>query len=96
MKNELVNKKRHFDKLDGLCEAVTLEMGKSGISKEDALLVVLNVLRYHSSLCMDEHAHAKFDKLSSFACSRLLRRAEMAAAVRFPLRVRQTTNLGRD
>jgi len=48
------------EKLQNLAEKCTLLFAKSGVSAMDALLIVLNMLRYHSSLVMDDASHDAF------------------------------------
>ena len=47
-------------KLKKVAQKCTTQIAKSGVSREDGLLIVLNMLRYHSSLCMDKAAHDAF------------------------------------
>jgi hypothetical protein len=47
-------------KLQELAEQFTHTMATEGISRDDALLVVLNMLRYHSGLCFDKDMHEAF------------------------------------
>ena len=47
-------------KLQELAEQFTHTMATECISKDDALLVVLNMLRYHSGLCFDKDMHEAF------------------------------------
>jgi hypothetical protein len=46
--------------LQELAEQFTHTMATEGISRDDALLVVLNMLRYHSGLCFDKDMHEAF------------------------------------
>ena len=47
-------------KLKKLAQKCTVMIAKSGVSREDGLLIVLNMLRYHSSLCMSKAEHDAF------------------------------------
>jgi hypothetical protein len=48
-------------KLKKVAQKCTMLIAKSGVSRADGLLIVLNMLRYHSSLCMNKAEHDAFD-----------------------------------
>jgi hypothetical protein len=50
------------EKSQNVAEECTLLLARSGVSAMDALAIVLNMLRYHSSLVMDEASHDAFMK----------------------------------
>ena len=56
-----MSKKRKSEKkLQNLAETCTGLIATAGVSAEDALLIVLNMLQHHSSLVMDTASHDAF------------------------------------
>ncbi len=53
-------KKKSEKKLQDLAETCTGLIATAGVSAEDALAIVLNMLKYHSSLMMDTARHDSF------------------------------------
>jgi hypothetical protein len=52
--------KRSEKKLQSVAEKCTFLIATEGVSAEDALVIVLDMLRYHSSLVMDPDRHEAF------------------------------------
>lgn len=55
-----MKKTKSEKKLQNLAETCTGLIATAGVSDEDALLVVLNMLQHHSSLVMDSASHNAF------------------------------------